>query len=107
MIITGGFNVFSTEVEKAVMAHPAIQDCAVIGVPDDKWGEAVKAVVELRDGNTATEAEIIALCKDAIGSVKAPKSVEFTAELPRSSNGKVLKRAVREQFWADAERQVH
>ncbi len=107
MIISGGFNVFSAEVEKAVMTHPAIQECAVIGVPDEKWGEAVKAVVELRDGSAATEAEIIAICKEAIGSVKAPKSVSFTDELPRSANGKVLKQRIREEYWADAERQVN
>ncbi len=107
MIITGGFNVFSAEVEKAVMAHRSVQDCAVIGVPHEKWGEEVKAVVELRKGQEATEDEIIAMCKEAIGSIKAPKSVDIIDQLPRSANGKVLKREDRKQYWAGTERQVH
>ncbi len=107
MIITGGFNVFSAEVEKAVMAHRSVQDCAVIGVPHEKWGEEVKAVVELRKGQAATEDEIIAMCKEAIGSIKAPKSVDIIDQLPRSANGKVLKREDRKQYWAGTERQVH
>jgi len=107
MIITGGFNVYSAEVEKAVLSHPDVQECAVIGVPHEKWGEEVKAVVERRDGANVTEADIIALCKDAVGSVKAPKSVDFTDALPRNPNGKIMKRAIREEYWADAERQVN
>ena len=107
MIITGGFNVFSVEVEKAVMAHRSVQDYTVIGVPHEKWGEEVKAVVELRKGQAATEDEIIAICKEAIGSIKAPKSVDIIDQLPRSANGKVLKREVRKQYWARTERQVH
>jgi len=107
MIISGGFNVFSAEVEKAVMAHPAVQDCAVVGVPHEKWGEEVKAVVELRPDQSVTEDEIVAMCKEAIGSVKAPKTVDIVDELPRSATGKVLKREVRDPYWFSQGRQVN
>jgi acyl-CoA synthetase (AMP-forming)/AMP-acid ligase II len=83
-----------------------VEDCAVIGVPDDDWGESVKAVVELVPGAEASAGELIALCKDRLGSVRAPKSVDFVASLPRSGNGKVLKRDVRESYWAGQERRV-
>lgn len=106
MIISGGFNIYSTEVEKAVLGHPAVQDCAVIGVPDEKWGEAVTAVVELKPGRRVGPEEIIALCKERIGSVKAPKSVEFWDELPRSNIGKVLKRKIRDRFWEGRARAI-
>jgi fatty-acyl-CoA synthase len=91
MIITGGFNVYSIEVEQAVMEHPAVQDCAVIGLPDDKWGERVVAVLQLRDGASVTADDLTAFVKERIGSVKAPKQVEIWADLPRSKVGKVLK----------------
>ncbi len=107
MIITGGFNVFSTEVESVINGHPAVRDCSVIGVPDEKWGEAVKAIVELKPGMSASDEEIIALCKARLGSVKAPKTVDFIAQLPRSPAGKVLKRTLREPFWAERERRVN
>jgi acyl-CoA synthetase (AMP-forming)/AMP-acid ligase II len=106
MIISGGFNVFPSEVEQVLWSHPAVQDCAVIGVPDDKWGEAVKAVVELKPGVTATEDELIHLAKDKLGGVKAPKSVDFIAALPRSPVGKVLKKTLREPYWAGRERKI-
>ena len=88
MIISGGFNVYPSEVEQVIWGHPAVQDCAVIGVPDEQWREAVKAVVELNAGQSATAEEIIALCKESLGSVKDPKSVDFIAQLPRSPVGK-------------------
>ncbi|MFI5731884.1 AMP-binding protein [Kribbella sp. NPDC051587] len=91
MIITGGFNVYSTEVEQALMSHDAVQDCAVIGRPDEKWGERVVAVVQLQTGATADPAELIAFAKARIGSVKAPKEVLIWTDLPRSKVGKVLK----------------
>lgn len=107
MIISGGFNVFSAEVEAAVNGHPAVENCAVIGVPDERWGEKVTAVVLLRPGQQATEEDIIAFAKARLGSVKAPKAVEFWPELPRSPVGKVLKTEIRRRFWGDRERAVN
>ncbi len=95
MVITGGFNVYSTEVEQALMLHPAVQDCAVVGLPDDKWGERVTAVVQLRAGRTADPAEIRAFVHDRIGGVKTPKQIEIWPDLPRSKVGKILKRDIK------------
>ncbi|MES2057829.1 MAG: AMP-binding protein [Pseudomonadota bacterium] len=97
MIITGGFNVYSAEVEQALLRHPAVQDCAVFGLPDPKWGERVCAVVQLRQGQSADGSEILASVKASIGSVKTPKSIEIWPDLPRSKVGKVLKREIRAQ----------
>jgi acyl-CoA synthetase (AMP-forming)/AMP-acid ligase II len=99
IIISGGFNVYPGEVEQVLWTHPAIQDCAVIGVPDDKWGEAVTAVVELKPGASVAESELIALCKDQLGSIRTPKSVAIWQSLPRSNVGKVLKKDIREHYW--------
>jgi fatty-acyl-CoA synthase len=98
MIITGGFNVYSSEVEQALLRHPAVKDCAVFGLPDDKWGERVSAVVQLRAGHFADSAEIMTFVKASIGGVKSPKSVEIWDDLPRSKVGKVLKRNIRAHF---------
>jgi fatty-acyl-CoA synthase len=98
MIITGGFNVYSAEVEQALLAHPAVQDCAVVGLPDDKWGERVTAVLQLRPGHPLTPDEAKQFVKDRIGSVKAPKQVEIWPDLPRSKLGKVLKPDVKAQL---------
>ncbi|PSR32374.1 MAG: long-chain fatty acid--CoA ligase [Sulfobacillus benefaciens] len=106
MIVTGGFNVYSSQVENVLLAHPAIHNCAVIGVPDEQWGEAVKAVVELKPGYTVSEEELIQFCKKQLGGVKTPKSVDFVQTLPRSAVGKILKRELRAPYWADRERQV-
>jgi acyl-CoA synthetase (AMP-forming)/AMP-acid ligase II len=95
MIITGGFNVYSTEVEQALMEHPDLQDCAVIGLPDDKWGERVEAVVQALPDRTVDPAEVIAFVKARIGSVKAPKAVHVWSDLPRSKVGKVLKSEIK------------
>ena len=91
MIVTGGENVYPIEVEEALSHHPAVAEVAVIGVPDEKWGERVTAVVQLRPGQSATGAELSAFVKERIGSVKAPKQVEVWPDLPRSKVGKVLK----------------
>ncbi len=107
MIISGGFNVYSVEVEAAILAMPDIRECAVIGVPDDKWGEAVKAVVILKEGAALDEGNILAHCKEKLGSVKAPKSVEFRDEIPKTPTGKTDKKALRSPYWADLERGVH
>ncbi len=103
MIITGGFNVYSVEVEAALMQHPDILDSAVVGLPDDKWGERVVAVLQLRPGRTLAAVDIIAFVKSRIGSVKAPKQVEFWADLPRSKVGKVMKKEVRVMLLDKAE----
>ncbi|TYQ09097.1 UNVERIFIED_ORG: acyl-CoA synthetase (AMP-forming)/AMP-acid ligase II [Gordonia westfalica J30] len=98
MIITGGFNVYSVEVEQALLAHPDIQDCAVIGRPDEKWGERVEAVVQPRAGQAVDPQEVIAFVKARIGSVKTPKVVHVWPDLPRSKVGKVLKPEVKSQL---------
>jgi acyl-CoA synthetase (AMP-forming)/AMP-acid ligase II len=98
MIITGGFNVYSVEVEQALMQHPDVQDSAVIGLPDDKWGEKVVAVVQLRAGRKVEPDEIVAFVKARIGSVKAPKLVDVWPDLPRSKVGKVLKKDIRAEM---------
>ena len=100
MIITGGFNVYSVEVEAALMQHPAIQDSAVIGLPDDKWGERVVAVLQLHAGQQVQADAIQAFVKARIGSVKAPKQVEIWPDLPRSKVGKVLKKEIRASMLA-------
>lgn len=107
MIITGGFNVFPNEIEQVITTHASVQECAVIGVPDDKWGEAVKAVVLLKPGEQADEADLINLVKAELGSVKAPKSVDFVDDLPRSAAGKVLKTEIRKQYWEGRDRAVN
>ena len=106
MIISGGFNVYSSEVEQVILSLPGVQDCAVIGVPDEKWGEAVKAVVQLVPGAVLTGDDIIAACRPRLGGVKTPKTVEVWADLPRSPVGKVLKRDIRERFWAGLGRRI-
>ena len=100
MIITGGFNVYSTEVEQALLAHPDVQDCAVFGLPDEKWGERVAAVVQARAGTTLVPAELITFVKQRVGSVKAPKQIDVWADLPRSKVGKILKNEVKQQIGA-------
>lgn len=106
MIISGGFNVYPSEVEQVIWSHPAVQDCAVIGVPHENWGEAVRAVVELNAGQSVGEDELIALCKERLGSVKAPKQVDFVAALPRSPVGKVLKKDLRSRYWQSEQRKI-
>jgi len=103
MIISGGENIYSAEVETAVAEHPAVNSVAVIGVPDELWGEAVKAIVVLHPGARATEREIIDFAAKQIARYKRPKSVDFVDELPRSANNKILKRELRARYWDAAE----
>ena len=107
MIVSGGENVYSVEVEAVLYEHPAVLEVAVIGVLDEKWGEAVKAIVVLRPGATVEEKELIAFCKQHIASYKAPKSVDFVDEIPKSGAGKVLKRILREKYWEGRQRRVN
>ncbi|MEU6701050.1 long-chain fatty acid--CoA ligase [Pseudonocardia sp. NPDC046786] len=100
MVITGGFNVYSAEVEQALMAHPGIADCAVVGLPDDKWGERVTAVLQLRPGAELDTAELTSFVKGRIGAVKTPKQIEIWPDLPRSKIGKVLKTEIKKQLAA-------
>ena len=102
MIITGGFNVYSAEVEQVLLAHPAVQDCAVIGLPDAKWGERVTAVVQLRAGQAVAQDDLRSFVKERLGSVKAPKQVEIWPDLPRSKVGKVLKTEIKAQLRGQA-----
>jgi fatty-acyl-CoA synthase len=107
MIITGGFNVYCAEVEASVMQLPEVHECAVIGVPDEKWGEAVKAVVVLHESNQLTEDAIIAHCKEKLGGVKTPKTVTFTDSIPKTLAGKTDKKALRKPYWENRQRSVH
>ncbi|WP_418062016.1 class I adenylate-forming enzyme family protein [Pimelobacter simplex] len=106
MIITGGLNVFPGEIERVLLGHPDVRNAAVVGIPDDKWGEAVHAAVELKDGATATEADLVAYCRPLLGGVKTPKTISFLASLPRNATGKVLKREIREPYWKGHDRDI-
>lgn len=96
-------NIYPREVEEIILRHPAVYEVAVIGVPDLKWGESIKAIVVLREEAKATEGEIIDFCKEHIASFKKPKSVEFVNELPKNAYGKILKRDIRERYWKGKE----
>jgi len=106
MIISGGENIYPREIEEVLIKHPAVREAAVIGVPDLKWGEAIKAVVALFPGQSVTEEELIDFCKDNIAGYKKPKSVDFVEELPKSNYGKILKRELRAKYWQDRERKI-
>jgi len=107
VIITGGENVSSIEVEDCLFSHPAVSEVAVIGVPSEKWGETIKALVVLSPGATATEHELIKHCKERLAGYKAPTSVEFRDGIPRTATGKIQKFKLREQYWSGFERQVN
>jgi acyl-CoA synthetase (AMP-forming)/AMP-acid ligase II len=106
MIVSGGENVYPAEVESAIMGCPGVADVAVIGVPDDKWGEAVKALVVPAPGAEPDPAAIVAWVRDRIAAYKAPKSIDFIAALPRNPSGKVLRRELRQPFWEGRARAV-
>ena len=107
IIISGGENISSVEVEKAIQNHPAVFECVVIGVPDKKWGEVSKALVVLKPGRNATEEEIITFVREHLANYKAPKSVEFREEFPKGGTGKILKRNLREPYWKDFTKKVN
>jgi acyl-CoA synthetase (AMP-forming)/AMP-acid ligase II len=106
MIVSGGENIYPREIEDVLFQHPAVADAAVIGVPDDKWGEAVHAVIVLRQGHSVSAAELMAHCRQHLGGFKVPRSADFIAALPRNPSGKVLKRELREPFWKGHSRRV-
>ena len=107
VIITGGENVSSIEVEDALFAHPAVSEVAVIGVPSEKWGETIKALVVLTPGSSVTEQELIAHCKGRLAGYKAPTSIDFQDEIPRTATGKIQKFKLRQQFWTGRDRLVN
>jgi fatty-acyl-CoA synthase len=107
MIISGGFNVYSAEVEAGIMALPQVHECAVVGVPDAQWGEAVKAFVVLRAGQSLTEREVLDHCKTKLGGVKSPKSVEFVSEIAKTATGKIDRKQLRKPYWTGTDRAVH
>ena len=107
MIISGGFNVYPNEVEQVITEIPSVQECAVIGIPDEKWGEAVKAFIQLKPKEKLREGDVIAYVKKELGSVKAPKSVDFVDELPKSPVGKILKTELRAPYWSAKNKAVN
>jgi long-chain acyl-CoA synthetase len=107
MIVTGGENVYSIEVERALFMHPAVREAAVIGIPSEQWGESVHAVVVLKDGAQATADELIAHCRTLIGGYKVPRSIEFRNEpLPTTPVGKVRKNVLRDPYWEGRSRKI-
>jgi fatty-acyl-CoA synthase len=107
MIISGGENIYPAEVESAICDHPDVAEVAVVGVPDDKWGEAVKAIVVMKAGKAATPTEIINFTRERIAGFKTPKTVDFIEALPRNASGKILRRHLRDPYWAGKDRQVN
>jgi acyl-CoA synthetase (AMP-forming)/AMP-acid ligase II len=99
MVITGGYNVYPNEVEQAICTLPAVQEVAVIGVPDDTWGESLMAFVVVREGHELTADEVVAACTAQLASYKKPRRVEIVAVLPKTGSGKIRKRDLREQYW--------
>jgi acyl-CoA synthetase (AMP-forming)/AMP-acid ligase II len=107
MIISGGENVYPAEVEDAIYAHPQVLDVAVVGVPDDKWGEAIKAFVVLNEGSSISAEDIIEFSRTRIAKFKCPKSIDFIDVLPRNMSGKILRRELRDPYWEGKERAVN
>lgn len=107
MIISGGFNIYPYEVEEVLYRHPAVFEAAVVSVPDEQWGESVKAVVVMKEEMNVQEAELIAHCKKHLASYKKPKTVDFVTEIPKNANGKVLRRVLKAKYWSGQERMVH
>ncbi len=106
MIISGGENIYPREIEEILVQHPAVAEAAVIGVPNEQWGEEVKGIVVLRENMTATESEIIEFCKDKLAGYKRPRSIDFVDDFPRTATGKILKRIVKQEYWKGEERMI-
>ena len=106
MVVSGGENIFPREVEEILYKHPAVQEAAVIGIPDPYWVERVHAVVVLKKETNATAQELIEFCKQHLARFKAPKSIEFVDALPKTTTNKILKRELREKYWAGLKRKV-
>ena len=106
IIRTGGESVAPSEVEAVLSQHPAVDDCAVFGIPDDEWGEQVKGAVTLRTGQRAEAEELIGFCRERIAAYKCPRSIDFLDEMPREASGKLKKRLLRDAYWADAGRSI-
>jgi acyl-CoA synthetase (AMP-forming)/AMP-acid ligase II len=106
MIISGGFNIYPTEVEQALYQHPGVYEACVFGVPDKVWGESVKAVLVLKPGDTTTPADLIEHCRKHLADFKKPRSIELVAELPKNANGKLARKQLRDAHWAHEERKV-
>jgi len=106
MIVSGGENVYPKEVENALFEHPDVADAAVIGIPSEKWGEAILAFLVTRDGEPIETEEVMDFCRERLAGYKVPRQVEFLAEVPRNATGKVLKKNLREPYWEGVERRV-
>jgi acyl-CoA synthetase (AMP-forming)/AMP-acid ligase II len=107
MIISGGYNIYPAELENVLNAHPSVMESAVVGIPDEKWGESILALVVLKSGQMVTEQQLIDFCKTRLAGYKKPRRVEFVNELPKSFVGKILRRVVREKYWKDHARNIH
>jgi acyl-CoA synthetase (AMP-forming)/AMP-acid ligase II len=107
MIVSGGENIYPAEVESALFGHPAVADVAVIGVPDERWGETVKAIVVRKPDTEVTPGELLEWARERIAGYKLPKSVDFIDALPRNPTGKILKRELRKAYWSGKDRQVN
>jgi acyl-CoA synthetase (AMP-forming)/AMP-acid ligase II len=106
MVISGGVNIYPAEIEEVIYEHDAVLDVAVIGVPNDEWGEELKAVVQLKPGARASADDIIDFCRERLADYKRPRTVDFVAEVPRNPSGKLLKREIRAPYWEGRERRV-
>ncbi len=106
MVLSGGENIATAQIERVICQHPDVLECAVIAVPDDKWGEVPKAIITLREGSSPTEEDILDHCRQHLGGFKVPKSVEFRESLPKGGTGKILKKMLRQPYWAGRERRV-
>jgi long-chain acyl-CoA synthetase len=106
MIISGGENVYPAEIEEVISKLPQVSEVAVIGVPHEQWGEEVKAVVILKEGETMSEEEFMDYCKEHLAGYKRPRSVDFVDDFPRTATGKVLKRIIKKPYWEDQERNI-